>query len=60
MSEDIARSAGRWRTVPRRKIEVVMNGIDVELFADRAADDSLKDELGIAAGVKVIGSVSSG
>jgi glycosyltransferase involved in cell wall biosynthesis len=58
VSADIARSAGRWLTVPRRKIEVVLNGIDAELFADRLAAASLKDELGIPVDVKVIGNVA--
>ncbi len=58
VSADIARSVGRWRTVPRRKIDVVLNGIDAELFSDRSAAGSLKNELGIPVGVKVIGNVA--
>jgi glycosyltransferase involved in cell wall biosynthesis len=57
VSEDIARSAARWRTVSRRKLDVVLNGVDVERFADRSTTPSLRPELGLAGDVKVIGTV---
>ncbi len=57
VSQDIANSVGRWGTVPRSKLSVVLNGIDAGLFADRAEALALRRSLGIPDGGKVIGSV---
>jgi glycosyltransferase involved in cell wall biosynthesis len=57
VSEDIARSARRWATVPRQKIEVVPNGIDVTAFTAPASVADIRLSLGIPAGALVVGSV---
>jgi glycosyltransferase involved in cell wall biosynthesis len=57
VSDDIARTVGRWWTVPRGKVVVVPNGIRVDLVADRAAGVAVRESLGIPAGVPVIGTV---
>jgi glycosyltransferase involved in cell wall biosynthesis len=61
VSDDIARSARRFGTVPRSKVHVVPNGIDLCSF-DAAAPDAaspaqVRAELGIPAGALVIGTV---
>jgi glycosyltransferase involved in cell wall biosynthesis len=53
VSDDIARAVTRWRTVPRHKVEVVPNG--VELPADEGAD--VRAALGIPADAPVVGTV---
>jgi glycosyltransferase involved in cell wall biosynthesis len=57
VSADIAVSAARWWTVPRRKIKIVLNGVDTDYSLDSASAASLRDQMGIGADVKVIGSV---
>jgi glycosyltransferase involved in cell wall biosynthesis len=57
VSEDIAEDMARRRIVPRRKLEVVLNGINTEPFerpTDRAA---LRQTLGFPPGVPVVGTV---
>jgi glycosyltransferase involved in cell wall biosynthesis len=57
VSEDVAHSVRRWQTVPRGKVDVVLNGIDVESFAARRPVGEIRAELGIPAGALVIGTV---
>ncbi len=57
VSQDIADSAGRWGTVPRGKLAVVLNGIDPDVFADRTGAPALRRSLGLAETSQVIGSV---
>jgi sugar transferase (PEP-CTERM/EpsH1 system associated) len=57
VSRDIARSAARWWTVPKRKIRVVLNGIDTDRYNDHPSSAMLRQKLGIANDVKVIGNV---
>jgi glycosyltransferase involved in cell wall biosynthesis len=57
VSEDIARSVARWGTVPRGRIEVVLNGIDTELYADRSAGGAVRSELAIPAEARVVGTI---
>ncbi len=57
VSQDIADSAGRWGTVPSRKLAVVLNGIDTNVFAERAESLTLRRSLGIPDDARVIGSV---
>jgi glycosyltransferase involved in cell wall biosynthesis len=57
VSPDIADQVRAWRCVPRRKVDVVLNGIDTRRF--RASDDAaaLRRELGIPDGAPVVGTV---
>ena len=57
VSEDIAASVRRWRTVPAHKVTVVRNGIDVDTFADRAPRRQVRRELGLPDDAFVIGTV---
>ncbi|MEL1263982.1 glycosyltransferase [Pseudoxanthomonas putridarboris] len=57
VSEDIARSVRRWRTVPGEKVCVVDNGVDTALYADRAPREPLRASLGFANDQRVIGTV---
>lgn len=57
VSEDIACSARRFGTVPRKKIEVVHNGIDLEGCQCAASAAEVRAELGLPGGALVIGTV---
>jgi glycosyltransferase involved in cell wall biosynthesis len=57
VSDDIADAARAYRTVPRRKVVVVPNGIDTAAFASQVDCESLRQDLGIPHGVPVIGTV---
>jgi glycosyltransferase involved in cell wall biosynthesis len=57
VSPDIARSVRAWRTVPRSKVDVVQNGIDVDMFADGQSPAAVRLPMGIPAGALVIGTV---
>lgn len=57
VSEDVARSAGRWRTVPRYKLETVLNGIDTDRYADRSTRTGVREILGIPSEALVVGTV---
>jgi glycosyltransferase involved in cell wall biosynthesis len=57
VSDDVARSAQRYWTVPRSKVEVVLNGIDTERYADSSSRDWVRSEFGIAVGDWVVGTV---
>lgn len=57
VSDDIARSVRRWRTVPGGKVSVVDNGVDTALYADRALRDTTRARLGFAPDDVVIGTV---
>lgn len=57
VSADIATSARRWGTVPARKVDVVLNGIDTQLYEDRSNRETVRAELGIADSAVVIGTV---
>jgi glycosyltransferase involved in cell wall biosynthesis len=57
VSADIAREVVRFRTIPRRKVGVVLNGIDTAAFVGRTGAARVRSELGIPAGAPVIGSV---
>lgn len=57
VSEDVAEAARAYGTVPRRKVSVVLNGIDTAAFDSTGDRDSLRQRLKIPAGVPVIGTV---
>lgn len=57
VSAEIAAAAGRWWTVPRHKLEVVPNGIPVDLPAGLPDPAAVRESLEIPAGVPVIGTV---
>ena len=57
VSADIAHSVRRFGTVPRHKVDVVLNGIDLRAFATPQATSEVRTELGIPAGALVIGTV---
>ena len=57
VSDDIARSVRRWGTVPRAKVDVVLNGIDPAVYAQSTAGAEVRMSLGIPAGALVIGTV---
>jgi glycosyltransferase involved in cell wall biosynthesis len=57
VSDDVARSATRWWTVPRSKIETVLNGIDTDRYADPSPRADVRAEFGITANDRVVGTV---
>jgi glycosyltransferase involved in cell wall biosynthesis len=57
VSDSVAASARRWNTVPKCKVEVVLNGIDTSRYSDRSSAHAIRTMLGIPLGVPVIGSV---
>ena len=58
VSNDIARSAARWHTVPKAKIDVVTNGIDTGRYSKQHCGDEIRSSLGIPLDAPVIGSVA--
>jgi glycosyltransferase involved in cell wall biosynthesis len=57
VSDDIAEAVTAHGTVPRRKVSVVLNGIDTAVFDSHGDCDSLRRSLGIPRGVPVIGTI---
>ena len=57
VSDDIARAATRWRTVPSAKVEVVPNGIRATMPDGLPAPEAVRESLGIPATAPVIGTV---
>jgi glycosyltransferase involved in cell wall biosynthesis len=57
VSNDVARSALRWWTVPSSKVETVLNGIDTDRYTDRNMRSQIRASFGIAEGAKVVGTV---
>ena len=57
VSDDVARSVRRYGTVPRKKVEVVPNGIDLAGYDATAGSAGIRSELGLPAGTLVIGTV---
>ena len=57
VSDDVARSAMRLWTVPRSKVETVLNGIDTERYADPSPRAEVRAGFGIASGDRVVGTV---
>ncbi len=57
VSDDIANAVKAYRTVPRRKVSVVLNGIDTAAFDSTGDSESLRQKLGIPRGAPVIGTV---
>jgi glycosyltransferase involved in cell wall biosynthesis len=57
VSDDVSRSAVRWWTVPKSKIETVLNGIDTDRYSDKSTRAGIRAEYGIASGDKVVGTV---
>ncbi len=57
VSDDVARSAARWGTVTRSKVETVLNGIDTERYADPSSRAEVRAHLGITAEKRVVGTV---
>ncbi len=56
VSADIVRSAGRWGTVPKGKLDVVLNGIDTERYATESRT-AARQWLGLSPDARVIGTV---
>ena len=57
VSEDIAEEVKVYGSVASDKVRVVANGIDTERFRFREGSAAVRESLGIAAGVPVIGTV---
>ncbi|MFL5342130.1 MAG: glycosyltransferase family 4 protein, partial [Gemmataceae bacterium] len=57
VSDEIAETVSRWRTVPEEKIKVVINGIRTDAFSDRSRRPDVRRELGIPPEAPVIGTV---
>jgi sugar transferase (PEP-CTERM/EpsH1 system associated) len=57
VSEDIAAAAEFHRIVPRSKIHVVPNGIDMDRFRDRIDSGQVRQSLGISSDAPLIGTV---
>jgi glycosyltransferase involved in cell wall biosynthesis len=59
VSPTIATEAAAYRIVPRRKIQVVPNGIDLDRFRQQRGDSALvRQALGIPPGAPIIGTIS--
>jgi glycosyltransferase involved in cell wall biosynthesis len=60
VSDEVRRSVVRWLGVPRERIDVVPNGVDVDAFArDAGARASLRHRLGIAPHARLLLFLSS-
>jgi glycosyltransferase involved in cell wall biosynthesis len=57
VSDDIAEAVSAHGTVARRKVSVVLNGIDTAAFESAGDSDSLRQSLGIPRGAPLIGTV---
>jgi glycosyltransferase involved in cell wall biosynthesis len=57
LTHDMADDLVNHRIVPRSKIQVIDNGIDIDRFRDRGDPAALRRSLGIPEGVPVIGTV---
>ncbi len=57
VSDDVGRSATKWWTVPRSKVETVLNGIDTDRYADLSTRAEVRNQFGIAASDRVVGTV---
>jgi glycosyltransferase involved in cell wall biosynthesis len=57
VSDDVAQAARAYGTVARRKVCVVLNGIDTAAFDSAGDSEALARRLGIPAGVPLIGTV---
>ncbi|MBX9580843.1 MAG: glycosyltransferase, partial [Gemmataceae bacterium] len=57
VSAEIAAAAGRWWTVPRRKLDVVPNGIRTDLPEDLSPPSAVREGLEIPADAPVVGTV---
>lgn len=57
VSNDIAKSATRWGTVPRAKARVVLNGIDTERYSKRDGRSAVRRQFNIPDDAYVLGTV---
>lgn len=57
VSADVAASAGRYGTVPRRKLAVVLNGIDTARYDRPERRAAARAELGVPADAPLVGTV---
>jgi glycosyltransferase involved in cell wall biosynthesis len=57
VSEDVAKSVRRFGTVPRNKVDVVLNGIDLAAFDGDSPSCEVRKSLGIPPGALVLGTV---
>lgn len=57
VSDDIARSVCRWRTVPPAKVSVVANGVDTRLYGASGRREEVRNSLGIPLDAQVAGTV---
>lgn len=57
VSDDIASSVRRWRTVTPGKVSVIANGVDTGLYGTSLLRNEIRASLGIPAGARVIGTV---
>jgi len=57
VSEDVARSAGRWKTVPKWKLETILNGIETERYSDRSPREKIRAEFEIPSNAFVVSTV---
>jgi glycosyltransferase involved in cell wall biosynthesis len=57
VSADVAAAMQHWGTVPAGRVSVVLNGIDTEVYGNRAERDALRRELGLPEEAVVIGTV---
>lgn len=58
LSEDIAQEAAACRIVPRSKIRVITNGIDLSRFEPSVCKESLRQQLGLPVAGPLIGTIS--
>lgn len=57
VSADVAAAVTRWRTVPRRIVEVVPNGIAVDPLPGLPKRTEVRESLGLSTSAKVVGTV---
>lgn len=57
VSADVAAAVSRWRTVPRKKVSIVPNGIEIDGGTSGSDRETVRQSLGIPMDAQVIGTV---
>jgi glycosyltransferase involved in cell wall biosynthesis len=58
VAEAVTDAAGRWGTVKRSKLATVLNGIDVDVYADKAPREEIRAQYSIPPTARVVGCVA--
>jgi len=57
LTEDLAAEVGSCRIVPRAKLRVITNGIDLSRFDESAEKETLRRSLGLPVGIPLVGTI---